>query len=214
MGVPLSQLTGSAAFKFEKGGDTVKGRIVSAEQTQQTDLDTGVAEFWDEGRTRPKLMLKVTLQTGLRDSEADDGLRVLYAKGGRFEAATGSGLSMQDAIVQAAKEAGAASIDEGAELAVRFTGEGKQAKRGFSAPKLYTAKYWPAAKSVSLDEFGGQPAPQQGFQPAPQQYAPQPQQFAPAPQQGFQPAPQQQPQGEPFPGAPQTFAPSASLDDF
>lgn len=183
MGIPINQLIGSASFKFDNLGDTVKGTIVTVEQAQQTDLDTGAPQWWDDNRTRPKLMLKIALQTALRDNDADDGLRTIYAKGGKADAASGTGLSMEQAIITAVQKAGAQSIDEGAELIVRWTGEGTQKTRGHNAPKLYTARYTPPVRGVAIngaDPFADMaPQQQQPFPPNPQYAQQAPQQQAP-----------------------------------
>lgn len=140
------------SFPFDHVGDIVRGTIISAEIRQQTSLEDGKALFWDDGKPRNQLV--IVLQTTLSDGDDDDGQRTIYAKGGRFEVATGEGLSMRDAIADAVKAAGAKSLDPGDELAVGFTGEGK-GRRGFNPPKLYSASFRKASKAVSgADLFG------------------------------------------------------------
>lgn len=195
MGIPINQLIGSASFKFDNLGDTVKGTIVSVEQTQQMDMDTNAPQWWDDNRTRPKLQLKIVLQTALRDNDADDGLRTIYAKGGNAAPASGSGQAMEQAIVSAVQKAGAASIDEGAELIVRWTGEGEQKKRGYNAPKLYTVRYTPPVRGVQIN---GDPFADM----APQQQQPQYGMAQPQPQY-VNVNPAQPQQGSPFPPNPQ-----------
>jgi hypothetical protein len=144
---------GGYAAKFDKLGDKVAGEIISAEMVQQTSMEDNTPLFWDDGK--PRMQLVVTLQTDQRDpeDEDDEGIRRVYAKGGRFEAAEGEGQSMKDAIGGAVKKAGAKSLDEGATLAVAYTGIGKKKTRGYSAPKLYTAQYKAPTISVSADDL-------------------------------------------------------------
>lgn len=209
MGIPISQFIGSASAKFETVGATVKGTILSVDMVQQTDLDTGAGLYWDDNKTRPKEMLKIVLQTSLRDNDGDDGRRALYAKGGS-KTDLSLGLAMQDAIVAAVQKAGAQSIDEGAELAVKYVGDGPQKTRGHNPPKLYRAKYTPPVRGVAIDDFDDAPRQQQP-QYGGERFAPQPQQgnpFPPNPQYAQQ-APQQQPQPQ------QQSAPAVrDLDDF
>jgi len=98
----------------------------------------------------------VTLQTDLRDGgDDDDGIRRIYAKGGNYEAASGKGTSMKDAIRDAVKASGASSLDEGGHLVVAYTGIGKKTNRGFSAPKLFRAQYKAPTSSVDADDLFG-----------------------------------------------------------
>lgn len=126
-------------------GDTVKGRIVSAEVRQQTDPD-GNLKFWSDGKPRQQLV--VVVQTDQGDGDADDGQRTLYAKGGKYETASGTGTAMLDAIREAVKKAGAKGLDVGAVLTVKFSGLGKKTQAAFNPPKLYLAKYEPGAVAV------------------------------------------------------------------
>ena len=146
---------GSKAFQFNEFGDICRGTIETAELRQQTDID-GNLLTWPDGKKRMQLV--ITLQTADRTGEDDDGLRTIYAKGGRYEVDKGEGMSMRDAIAQAVKDAGATSIDPGDELAVGYTGLGK-AKRGYSAPKLYAASFKKATKSVKAADLFGEPEP-------------------------------------------------------
>lgn len=145
--------TGGAA-KFDEVGDTVVGTITDAKLQQQTSLEDNTPLTWNDGS--PRMQLVITLQTDQRDPEKedDDGLRRIYAKGGQYEVASGSGSSMKDAIADALKKAKAKSIEEGATLTVAFTGEGKKKNRGHNAPKLYKAKYEaPSKAAVSTQDL-------------------------------------------------------------
>lgn len=144
---------GGHSAKFDNLGDTVEGTITNVELAQQTSIDDGSLLTWDDGS--PRMQLVITLQTDERDpdDEDDEGIRRVYAKGGKFEVDEGSGKALKEAIADAVKKAGAKSIDEGATLKVGYTGIGKKKSRGHSAPKLYTAKYTPAVASVSANDL-------------------------------------------------------------
>lgn len=142
---------GGKAAKFENIGDTVEGTITDAQVSQQTDMETQQPLTWTDGS--PRMQLVITLQTNERSDDNDDGLRRIFAKGGKYEVASGAGSSLKDAIADAVKKAGAKSLDAGGTLKVGYTGEGKKTNRGFSAPKLYRATYSPPVKSVSAEEL-------------------------------------------------------------
>jgi hypothetical protein len=134
--IPLTELEGLAgSAKFENYGDTHSGRITSATQAQQTDLDQKPM-VWPNGQPRMQWLITV--------ERADGETVTFYAKGGTFTAAQGKGDSMLAAISAAVRAAGASSLDVGAELAVSYTGTGKAAAGKFP-PKLYSAEYKPAA---------------------------------------------------------------------
>ncbi len=143
--------SGSKAFPFENVGDIVHGTVESCELRQQTSIE-GEALTWADGSPRKQLV--ITLKTDLRETDEDDGMRTIYAKGGNFEIATGEGTSMRDAIADAMKAAKANSLDPGDELWVGYTGIGK-GRRGYSPPKLYSAKFAKASKSVSASAIFG-----------------------------------------------------------
>jgi len=142
---------GGMAAKFEEVGDEVKGTITEVVVGQQTDMETGAPLTWSDGSPRKQLV--ITLQTADRNGDEDNGLRRVFAKGGNYEAATGTGTAMKNAIADAVKKAGASSIEEGGTLRVAYTGVGKKTNRGFSAPKLYRATYEAPKSSVSADDF-------------------------------------------------------------
>ena len=99
------------------------------------------------------MLTYVELDTGLSDGDDDDGVRALYCKGGNFEVAEGDGLSAERAIVEAAKKAGVKSLEEGAKLAVVFSGRAKATTRGYQPAKLYTMKYEAPKASVAVDDL-------------------------------------------------------------
>jgi len=138
---------GGKSFSFDQIGDKVVGEVVSSEVRQQTDLDTGEKLTWNDGSPRNQLV--ITLQTELHDSESDDGIRTIYAKGGKFDVATGEGLAMKEAIAKAVREAKGTGLFPGDQLAVAYTGDGQRKNRGFNPPKLYTASYKAHVAAVS-----------------------------------------------------------------
>lgn len=138
---------GGRAAKFENIGDKVKGIITDVDVVQQTDMDTNQPLTWADGR--PRMQLVVTLETGERVDDNDDGMRKVYAKGGRYEVAEGTGTSMKDAIADAVKKAGSGSLDAGGTLVVAHTGLAKRTNRGFNPAKLYRAQYEAPVKTVS-----------------------------------------------------------------
>ena len=149
--------TGKAA-KLEEMGDAISGVITDAVVQQQTSMDDNAPLFWPDGSPRKQLV--ITLQTDLHDGDDDDGMRRLYAKGGKFEVASGSGTSMKEAIADAVKRASARKLDEGGKLTVALTGIGKKTNRGYNAPKLYKAKYEaPKATISEADLFGDDAEP-------------------------------------------------------
>jgi hypothetical protein len=140
---------GAKSFPFASIGDSIEGTIVDAEVRQQTSME-GELLTWADGK--PRMQVVITLQTELRDDdgkrdESDDGLRTIYAKGGKFDIAKGEGTSMRDAIAEAVK---GQKLEEGDSLVVVHSGMGV-AKRGYQAPKLYTAGFRKAKKSISAD---------------------------------------------------------------
>jgi hypothetical protein len=127
---------------FKKGdefGKRVSGRVVNAEVKQATDID-GKPKFFDSGE--PRMELVIDLQTDERDPaiEGDDGVRRIYASGGKYVAAEGTGVAMRDAIAKAMKDAGLTSLNETVKLTVAYSGLGVQDRAGYSQPRLYVAK--------------------------------------------------------------------------
>lgn len=135
---------GAPGFKFDDIGTTAEGVVTRVEAKQQTDVDTGVGKTWSDGS--PVMQLVVTLLC--EDGEE----RSLYAKGGKYEAATGEGKSMLEAIKDALAAAGIkASTLTGHKLAVKHSGLGKKTKAAYSAPKLYKAKVTLLEQTPAID---------------------------------------------------------------
>lgn len=132
-------------------GDKISGTVVRAERVQQQDFTTGEPLHWSNGD--PRMLSRVIIATDLRDSDDDDGQRALYLKGGRFEAAEGSGMSGESALAEAMKQAGTKSIEPGGKLQVAITGLGKATQRGYRPPKLFTIKYTAPVASISASDL-------------------------------------------------------------
>ena len=142
---------GGKAAKFEAIGDTCEGTITDAQISQQTDMESNQPLTWPDGS--PRMQLVITLQTTERTDDNDDGVRRIYAKGGKYEVASGTGSSLKDAIADAVRKSGSQSLTEGGTLKVGYSGEGKKTNRGFSAPKLYRATYTAPVKSVDASDL-------------------------------------------------------------
>lgn len=137
--------SGVPSFKFDVIGATAKGTIESLDMMQQKDITTGALLTWEDGR--PKMQLRIVLTTDQRDPEIadDNGRRAIYVKG-----------LMQQAVRDAIKTAGAAKIEVGGTLAVKYDSDGEPPKKGFNAPKQYLAKYEPpvaAPAAVDADDL-------------------------------------------------------------
>jgi hypothetical protein len=143
---------GSKSWAPENIGDKISGIITSVKRVQQTDFTTGAPLEWSDGS--PRLQTVVELQTDDAINGDDDGIRAVWLKGGRnFEAAEGSGSSGEVALADAAKEAGATSIDEHAKLTIVMSGRSKPTTRGYQPAKLYTAQYKAPVASINLDDL-------------------------------------------------------------
>jgi len=155
MPVGLSEIGGGGkSWSPETIGDTIKGVIRTVERRPQRDFGTGKDLLWDDGR--PRLLTYIELETDLHDDADDDGVRALYAKGGKnFEASEGSGTSMEIAIAEAVRAAGEKSIEEGATLAVAYTGRSKPTTRGYQPANLFKAQYKAPVSSVQADDLFG-----------------------------------------------------------
>jgi len=144
---------GGKSFPFEKIDDVVVGTVISAVVAQQTDVETNTPLTWADGSPRNQLV--ITLQTELHTRDDDDGIRTIYAKGGKYDVDKGEGTSMKDALAKAVRDGGGSGIEPGDKLAVAFSGLGVRKNRAFNAPKLYTASWTKGVQAVSgRDLFG------------------------------------------------------------
>lgn len=154
------------AFSFERIGDSVTGKILTLEEVQQTDMETGEPAFWNGNVNQPKMMYRVTLQTELRNDDSDDGKRSVYLRGSRKPESKSSLAAVLSAVRQAT---GGTALDPGASLTLTYSGDGVPSKRGYNAPKQYEARYQPAA--LDLGASGAVAAPVVQQQPITQQPA-------------------------------------------
>lgn len=117
------------SFKFDHVGATAKGTIIDTPRVvNTTDLNTG----------EPSKTLVVEIET-------DDGdkFSVWIQKG-----------NIVSAVKAAITASGADGLHEGGTLAIKYTGDGEQTKRGFNPPKLYSAAYKPpVASGVNVDDL-------------------------------------------------------------
>lgn len=153
MGLDINDIAGGGkSFAFEEIGDKVSGRIKTVDRRQQRNFSDGTPLEWDDGS--PRMLTYVELETDLAEpGEDDDGVRAIYCKGGQFEVAEGQGKSAEQALVQAAKDAGVKTIEEGGTLSVVFSGRSKPTVRGYQPAKLFVMRYEPPRSSVSTDDL-------------------------------------------------------------
>lgn len=121
---------GSPVAKFPEIGTVVRGTVIDATTSQQTDIENK-PKYFDNGD--PMMQVVVTLQTDERDPEIseDDGTRRLFVKG-----------QMLNAVRTALRTAGA-KLETGGRLAVQYTADKPSERRGYSPTKIYVAQYQP-----------------------------------------------------------------------
>jgi hypothetical protein len=105
------------ALKFENVNDTHTGRVVEVKKLEDRDPD-GNVKTWPNGDTRFVFVFTV---------ENNGEFGNIWARG-----------NMVKAIREAAQAAGLSTMI-GANLTVKYSGDGEK-KKGFNAPKLYKAK--------------------------------------------------------------------------
>ena len=154
----LSSSGSVAAADFSEIGMVTRGTVTAAEVWDQIDFATKKKLTWDDGNPRQQLV--ITLQTDERGDADDDGRRRLYAK---------KPGSMLDAVQEAV---GAAGLELGGRLAVKYEGDGIPAQKGWTAPKLYRARYEPPA--LPVEDWGDQPQEAAPVAVGPPQDAPPP----------------------------------------
>lgn len=139
-------LGGAPAAKFPTLGTVVKGKVVGQKKQQSKDMATGELKTWDDGT--PVWEIVFTLATDDRDPniDDDDGTRRLFARG-----------QMLKAIGQAIRKEGWSKSLVGGELAVKYDHDGQASKRGFSAPKVYAARFTAPDLADVFDEMGAEP---------------------------------------------------------
>lgn len=155
----LDLTSGAAqAFPFNNIGDTVTGVVVDYKKQNQTDMETGEVKTFKNGDPMP--MFRVVLQTELRDTPEDDGLRTIYIRGG----ARPETKSMMAATIAALRAAGVSKIVKGGKLSVTYSGNGTASKRGYNPPKEYTAQYAPPQSGQTAPVSAGTAANPPGWQ--------------------------------------------------
>ena len=105
------------ALKFENVNDTHTGRVVEVKKLEDRDPD-GNVKTWPNGDTRFVFVFTV---------ENNGEFGNIWARA-----------NMVKAIREAAQAAGLSTMI-GANLTVKYSGDGEK-KKGFNAPKLYKAK--------------------------------------------------------------------------
>lgn len=134
------------SFSFDKevhGGPplTIRGKVISQQRMQRTDVDTRELATWPDGRPKLKIVIEMACVPaevkGNPNDEIvdDDGRRLVHVEipGGKFTA-----------IKQGIKDAGVKTLRNGDELTLTWSSEGKKEK-GKSAPKIYDALIVPAS---------------------------------------------------------------------
>jgi hypothetical protein len=77
----LLDLWGAPPQSFSFDGEppiNISGIVTDQRKTQQTDYDTREPLFWDEMKQRPRMKIEVDLQTDLKDTDDDDGMRTVH----------------------------------------------------------------------------------------------------------------------------------------
>lgn len=128
---------GGKAAAFPEIGTIVRGVILAADVRDQTEMGSNEIKRFPDGN--PMRQLVITLQTDERDAsiEDDDGTRRLYAKG---------------AMIAAIRKVTPDGMQIGGKLAVKYTGNGVAAQKGWNPPKEYRAQYEPPAIRVPDDD--------------------------------------------------------------
>lgn len=137
-------MSGSAKpARFEKVGDHVTGFISSLDSRQQTDIETGEAKTWNDGKPRMMVYAEIELVPEEHsDDPDDDQVRALYIRG-----------QMLMAVREAVKKAKAEGLQKGGKIRVTLTGLGQPKRAGYNPPKIYSAQYRPPApETVQLPE--------------------------------------------------------------
>jgi hypothetical protein len=142
-GIPLGDLERGPSAKFPELGVSYSGIVVDPlRRVAQTDYETGEVLTWNDGSQRMQTLIGLQLDDGTTTT--------LYARGGKFEAHEGTGLSMEAAVVAGVRKAGGDRIRKGARLTIVHSGLSKPAKRGLNPAKLFEATYEPPEESLGV----------------------------------------------------------------
>lgn len=146
---------GPPSVKFPTIGSEVIGEIVSIEQTQDREFGTGNLKFWPKSGD-PLMIAVITLKTDERDPsiEDDDGKRRLFV----------NKKLMKEAIKAAVLASNSSRIETRGKLAVAYTHDEPNPANPAQPAKGFQARYKTPEPGLSVDVFGGPPAPQQAVQ--------------------------------------------------
>lgn len=133
---------GGESFPFDNVGDEIEGFIQEMSERQGTDFD-GEPDWWDDAKTRPKMLTLIVLQTNLRENPTDDGMRTVTLSGGKKPFPDGGKSRMCAAITAVKAATGAAQMQFNGWFKMKFVAEGPRTKPGFNPPKYYEAWYRP-----------------------------------------------------------------------
>lgn len=177
---------GNPSFSFgpqgSQPGAGISGTVIALAEVQQVNFDTKKPETWDNGD--PKMQLRLTLQTDLRDPniQADTGVRDVYLRGRKKPHDNGAKSTICAALDAVRAATGGTSMQRGGRFMIQWV-----SGMGFAGdPRNYQAQYAPPAM-----DLGG---PQDQAQQPPVQQQPQGW-VQPSQPQNW---PAQQPQGEPW----------------
>lgn len=122
----------AATFPDQQFGHTVGGPIVEKPiTTQQLDFDSRQPKFYDDGNPMWQVVVAVQAQPPTED---DDGIRAFYIKA-----------QMKKAVQEAVRRAGAARLEVGGVLHVRYLRDEPNSRGRGKPKKIYEARYTPPA---------------------------------------------------------------------
>lgn len=143
----------STSIKFPEVGATARGRILSWEQTQQTDYQTGKPKTFDDGN--PMMQLVITLDVDGEEQKLYAPRKGVNKPGTRTPWSVDEPAPLYIALKNAVQKSGS-KMQPGGTLAVRYECDGEAASSAFNPPKLYKAKY--EAPDAFGDDFDAAPA--------------------------------------------------------
>lgn len=144
---------GNKGMRWTEVGQTLSGTLTWVKEVQDTDFKTQAPLFWDEAKTQPVMVPVLTLQTDLRESEDDQGLRDLWCRTGLFTA-------FRDAL----REAGLTGVEDadliGYHLTVRFLETVPSKNPRFNARKVFAMYFGDrVVRQEPADSSAGPPEP-------------------------------------------------------
>lgn len=130
----LNGASGPAAFKFDKVGDTAKGRITKLDTMQVRDYKTQQPRYYDDGN--PIMQIVITLE-----QENGEETRVFCKPAAKAAIRT---------AVQAAEAEG---LEVNGTLAVQYSGDEPADQPGLNPKKQFTAQYKAPVNNISANEL-------------------------------------------------------------